>query len=466
MKNTKRRLEVFSFYNHTGIAAHLEKMALKGWLIQRITNFSWIYRRIEPKKIRFAVSYYPKASEFDPEPSEDQKAFQEFCAHTGWKLACTAAQMQIFYNEEENPTPIETEPTLELESIHASVKKSFLLPYGMLTLVGLLQGILLVTGLLGNPIAVLANPAQLFSGFCWMSVILICGVEMICYFTWYHRATKAAQHGEFLNTPDTSVFQRIMLLLVLVYGAYWLVGFIVAGNKMQRWVGIFMCIYMPALILLVNAVKSFLKRRKASRGVNRTVTMLTSFVLAFAMMGIMTGVTLWGSSHGLFAEDDEETYEHGGMIWIVNHDELPLTVEDLMDVDYDGYATERQGTQSIFLGNFKMTQYPRYTEENFAEIPCLQYRIVAVKVPAFYNTCKNRLIFEKESLTAGVPMRYEPQDAADWGANEVYRLYDPEFNLFRDTYLLCYDRTLVEIQFDWEPTPEQMQLVGERLGKF
>jgi len=110
MKNTKRRLEPLSFFNHTGISRHLEKMAAKGWMIEKIVNTGWVYRRIEPKNIHFAVSYFPKASEFDPEPSEEQKMFHDFCAHTGWQLACTSAQLQIFYNERENPTPIETDP--------------------------------------------------------------------------------------------------------------------------------------------------------------------------------------------------------------------------------------------------------------------------------------------------------------------------------------------------------------------
>ena len=101
MRNRKRRMEFFSFYNHTSITAHLEKMARKGWLLEEIRRNTWIYRRIEPKKLRFAVSYYPKASEFDPEPSEEQKTFLEFCAHTGWKLVCTSAQMQVFCNFED-----------------------------------------------------------------------------------------------------------------------------------------------------------------------------------------------------------------------------------------------------------------------------------------------------------------------------------------------------------------------------
>ena len=89
MNTKKRRLEYYSFYNHTGIERHLTEMALKGWLLESISNFYWTYCRIEPRNIHFCVTYYPRASDFDPEPSEDQQTFHDFCAHTGWKLACT-----------------------------------------------------------------------------------------------------------------------------------------------------------------------------------------------------------------------------------------------------------------------------------------------------------------------------------------------------------------------------------------
>ena len=57
MKETKRRMERLSFYDHTGIAAHLEKMAAKGWMLDKIGAYLWRYRRTEPKQLAFAVSY-------------------------------------------------------------------------------------------------------------------------------------------------------------------------------------------------------------------------------------------------------------------------------------------------------------------------------------------------------------------------------------------------------------------------
>ena len=75
MKNRKRRVELLSFYDHVGISRHLEKMAAKGWMLEKITNLGWVYRRIEPKQLHFTVSYYSKASEFDPEPTGIRKHF-------------------------------------------------------------------------------------------------------------------------------------------------------------------------------------------------------------------------------------------------------------------------------------------------------------------------------------------------------------------------------------------------------
>ena len=59
MNTKKRRLEYYSFYNHTGIERHLTEMALKGWLLESISNFYWTYRRIEPK-MSYCFSWKPE----------------------------------------------------------------------------------------------------------------------------------------------------------------------------------------------------------------------------------------------------------------------------------------------------------------------------------------------------------------------------------------------------------------------
>ena len=55
MKNRKRRVELLSFYDHVGISRHLEKMAAKGWIHEKIKNLGLVYRRIYPKQLHFKL---------------------------------------------------------------------------------------------------------------------------------------------------------------------------------------------------------------------------------------------------------------------------------------------------------------------------------------------------------------------------------------------------------------------------
>ena len=389
--------------------------------------------------------------------------FHDFCAHTGWQLVCTSAQLQIFYNERENPTPIETEPELEVEAIHASAKKSFIPSNLLLLALAGLQGAMWISNLLGDPLDLLSNSAQLFSGLMWLLLAILCGTELICYFIWYKKAKVAAERGEFLNMPSTAKLQKFVLGVAIIGGIFWAIDYIIWGDKMKRTVTVLMGIYIPSLFIIVNAAKNYLKRKKASRGVNRTITWITSFVVSFAMMGAITFGTLYASNHGFFAEKEEETYEHNGMIWIAHQDELPLVVEDLLDVEYDGYIRERRGNMSMLLGQLVMRQHPRYDAENYRNMPQLEYTMTVVRVPALYDMCKERVIYDRENKRYVSPQEYREVDASLWGAKEAYRLYDLEYGA-ENFYLLCYDNLLVEINFDWEPTEEQMVIVGEKLN--
>ena len=51
-----------------------------------------------------------------------------------------------------------------------------------------------------------------------------------------------------------------------------------------------------------------------------------------------------------------------------------------------------------------------------------------------------------------------------WGALEAYRVVDINNDLGMERYLLCYEDVLADIQFSWEPTLEQMAIVGEKIG--
>lgn len=120
MSDKKMRLELHDFLNRDGICRHLEKMAEKGWLLEKMGGLMWTYGRISPQKLKFALYYSPTADAENAEALEKQDAFYEMCRHDGWEFACADWGMQVFYNQRPDPVPLETEPALEVDRIHTT----------------------------------------------------------------------------------------------------------------------------------------------------------------------------------------------------------------------------------------------------------------------------------------------------------------------------------------------------------
>lgn len=467
MKNTKRCFVLFSFYDRTGIEAYLEERARAGWMLDRTSAFGWHFHRIEPKEIRFSVVYFAKASAFDPEPSEAQLAFQDFCEHTGWKLAASNAQMQIFCNEAADPTPIETDAALEVAAIHTSAKKSHLFSYYLLAGVGIMQAALFIWRFVSDPIGILASNANLFSGLCWMGMLVLSAVEIVGYRVWYRRAKNAAElDGSFVETKGHRNFQIVILCVMLLAFAFLLISY--GGSKMTL-----IALAAVAVILGVTAIiacaSELMKKMKLPAKHNRNITVILTLVISFGFTGILLIGVISRITAFLPEKIPAETYEYNGWTFEVYRDELPLTLEDLTETDYDGYSYEiRTLDQSVFIERVEAVQRPRYDALIHPE---LEYAVTAVKLPFLYELCKEALLADF-AHNYGRPVPEEAMweqhveiDAAPWGAKEAYQLKLGDDAQMR--FLLCYEHCIVEIdlEWDWELTAQQMATVGEKLGK-
>lgn len=441
MKDTKRRLEWFSYYDHTGLEAHLERMAERGWLLEKIGNFTWRYRRIEPKKLTFCVSYFPRASLFDPEPSQEQETFYDFCAHTGWTLAASSAQMQIFYNQRPNPVPIDTDPAMEVEAIHQSAKKSWLLSQILFLIVAALNIGQFLLRLRSDPITTLSSSLSLLACVFWPVLLLLVGADLAVYFHWRRRALKAAEQGEFLATKSHPLLQKLALAALLMGLAWGL--FYLRGGMAALVVVSIACTF--GIVFLVVRLRELLKQSKVSAEANRAVTLGACVILPIIMVVLGTALVL--SAGGRMWEDDREP---------------PLTMDDLLETDFD-YSQSYREERSPALVHFEGREAP-WRREEIADAPSLDYTAAVVKFPPIYDLCKNHLLHENDTRGTGfLPVKYyAPTDPAPWGAEEAYRfVMDGEpMNL----YLLCYGDRIVRLQLDWEPTPRQMATVAKKLG--
>ena len=226
MKDKKRALMLHSLYDHTGIARYLEEQAARGWQLEKLGQWGWVFRRAEPKRLHYAVTYCPKASVYDPGPSEDQQVLQDYCAAAGWELVTTNGQMQIFVSEAENPPPVETDPAVQVSNIHQAMRRSFLPSYLVLMVLSGFLFAMLVWQLWTDPIDLLTSTSNFFTAFFWTLLFVLCLVEVLGYLRWHRRAKLAARDGQlscsiyFMDTADESegpaytATQGSMLLLL------------------------------------------------------------------------------------------------------------------------------------------------------------------------------------------------------------------------------------------------------------
>lgn len=447
MRNVKYEMHFYSMYDYTGIRKHLEKMAAKGWMLEKTGTFAWKYRRIEPKKLHFAINYFPKASEFAPGPTEEQQTMFDYCEQAGWKLVSTVAQMQIFCNEQENPVPLETDAVTQVEIIAKAMKSSFLPAQIFLGILGLVQMGMFLVRYFEHPISVLTEGMNLFTGLCWIGVIALTGMEFINYFTWLRKARIAAEEeGRFVETRS---FPRVQIaVLVIVFGGLMFTG-LASANVAGITTTIFTVVYVTVLFAGVNLMKRFLKSRKVSTGVNRTITIVTSFVLSFAMMFLGVRFVMNTIRNVMGKQSGAETYEYRGMTWEIYHDELPLTLEDFVDVDYDEYSYQLEVNDTFLAAEYEATQRPKM---DALEYPDLEYRIVKVKVPLFYEMCKKEMLEEVEHwrnasgyVDEQYRDQYKPIDAGIWQADAAYREYigdEPQ-----NRFLICWRDKIAEISF-------------------
>ena len=464
MKDKKRVLSKYSFYDRTHIQQYLEDMASKGWMLEKITSFYWQFKAIEPQTLHFSINYFPPASEFDAEPSEQLLTIRDYCAHAGWEFVTASAQMQIYCNAQENPTPIETDALVEVETIHKAMKKNFLPSQIVLLILGVLQMILHVNMFSINPIGYFTNASNFVATFCWLVVIAMCCLVVFGYLRWYKKARHAAEvDGEFIETPShrhiilsmLGAVMMVFLLWILTLQSrdmYFVVGVLTAGFVFIFW--------------FTGVVMKWMKRKKVSAKVSRIATVAISFTCGFLLLvGAIFGMIHAINSDWLADDARQDTYEYQGHTFNVYHDELPLYIEDLMETDYTQYSTYWEGHETFLLGEYEAFQRPRM--DALAE-PSLRYDVYYIKLGALYDLCLNELIHQYDDrYEDDVPMEWRDNfravDAKAWNANIVYQKYTGDTP--DEQYILCYDNIIVYLTPGFELIDAQKPIVSEKLNK-
>jgi hypothetical protein len=457
MSKTKRCAANFAFYDRDTIERKLEKMAADGWMLKKPGSFFWTYEKAEPRKLRFAVSYFPKASEFDPAPSEAQLEKEELIESDGWKLLLRWDAMQIFYTDREDAVPIDTDPVPYVENIHRTMAKKLFLGQLFPAAMMLYSFWMQLQKLLRDPAEYLSRMSNLFGMLCFLALAAIELYEFGRYFRWEIKARRAARDGEFL---PMRVNPWVSWGLVIAAAVLLVLSFSDSEVNM-----LFMLSYF-AMMALVFAAAYFLLGLMKKKGLPGclNMTLMTMFVVLFMLVGV--SVMIWAGTSGKLSVSDGsqpvDSYEWNGHTWDIYDDELPLEIEQLADVDAR-WSKRASFSESALVAYGEYEQDTPFTEAQ--RDYRLEYEITDVKLPYLYDFVKQSLINSRQDeVTDGYVFtdHYEAIDPAPWGADEAYQLHWSGSVL--DSYLVCWEGRIVEIKFYWTPTEAQIAKAAEILA--
>ena len=456
----KRELNFYSFSDHTHIARHLEDMAARGWELEKF-NFNGLfrYRRAEPKTVHYAVTYFPKASNFDPGPSEGQQAFTDLCEAAGWEKVGQSFQMQIFRSRAEDPVPLETEPQVQVENVHKAMRSNFLIGSMFMMVVCAVQVLLGISSIRRDPLSALLGSTSI-APILYGLLFLHFGLELIAYSLWHRRAMRTAQEqGAFLPTPATRPLQFILLSLVVVLFALYATS---AGSLYLSIAGIVLVLSAAAHGVSMG-LRQLLKRLQVDASINRVATIGLNVILMMAGVGILTYGTV---EYGWFSSSaGAETYEFRGETYTAYHDALPLTLSDLTQWPDSGYST-RLSEEGSFL--FRRTQARQHLRYDAYPVPAeqpteLSYHIWSSPIPALLDMA---VAEEMAKADRYIPELYQqgyvPTSAALWNAEEAWVFLSGSL----ETYLLRYDHHVVCICFYFSPSPDQISTAAGALSGF
>ncbi len=97
------KIVLIDFYSYEigVLETYLEEMALKGWMLEKISKLYIKFSKIEPKNIKYTIDIVDGISENGDLDENLALEYKEKLLNLGWNYSCEFNKLQVFYKEDE-----------------------------------------------------------------------------------------------------------------------------------------------------------------------------------------------------------------------------------------------------------------------------------------------------------------------------------------------------------------------------
>lgn len=452
MNRTKRLFVPLSPYEQQAMESLLEKQASQGWLLTKLGSWFWTFTETEARALRFSVTYFSKATEYDSLPTEGQQDKEDLCAQSGWHLAARRHDMQVFYTADADVLPLETDPVVRVEQLHKTMVRLTIWPRLFTMALCLIWIIKYWLDFRHDSIRFLSSGFEVISLPVWFLLLVACVVEPVAGLAWYPRARRAAEEQGVFLPPHIPT--RVSLILVAL--AVFLLCLAAFGSALPpQWFLAWLLVCVIA-ILGGTLLRKHLQGKGYSAGLNKAAT--SFWVLAVYVVGVVILLAVSIGSH--LGEADHAvagSYEANGRTYEIYNDPLPLTVEELTQTDAV-YSREATVYASPLLRRSLYEQSPVVPQ--YAGAPTVWYTVYDTDFAFVQDMVVHQLLSEHqdEVYEDGTVLQdsYFVIDPVPYGVQSAYQLQWSTSGPIPQ-YLLCWPGRVVELRFAYlAPTEEQL----------
>jgi len=436
-RTTKVDRRLYKLFALNLIVSFLEKRAAQGWRLTKLDSYNaafgskglkYTFTRSEPTQLRFAAEFLASGFDLNKDLTVVTPEYVDYCQAAGWQFVGSVDKIYIFYSDDLNADPIETDQVLKLGNIHKTMFKK--LKIGMFfCFVGIVY--LLLTFWFASTF-ILSSFISFFDMTFWFFFVLVWLLDALKYLFWYKKAKWLVDQGEQIPFAKDSQISIGPLLL-----SYFYVGAFLLSAAMFHFDGsayVFQMVTIALLLLIILNVLLVVVSVKGAGHFVKVFSILSPVIIIFLL------TFAWSSSDF-------------GSSSTTHPKNLPLELSDLnlATIGQSTYSHDSNYPFLIWKGN--------YFESN---------RLADGDVGLSYTVYETKLAFLvpvilHQEFLSNIRLHQDFQEIAadDFNAAAVY--VDRTSGAMSN-YLFVFADRIVYVNPTWELTPAQMQLIGAKLG--
>ena len=422
--NTKWVIYNFQPHEYKSLELYLEKMLQDGWELVSWSGIFFKFKKVEKSYKKYAVDIMGKFSLVDGIDNDEAREYMDYCKSAGWEYICKNHNIQIYSNELEEATPIQTDD----EALFKKVSKSGFMLVVMFILA--LMNCIVQFGIYFDTTGRgFAENVRLLNYVLLSTWLIESFIGMSLYIAWFIRAKKALHRNEEVIYSGVNYTKiRILLSSMIFIVASLNLFLLLSGGETNILISI---VILSLIIFLICKIINYIRKSKIKRIIKKVLL----FAIVPVIYILIFNIVIFNMLGGTGSNEDSEV------------ENLPIVASDF-EVFKDAKNDSGELSDFLYLDSSEsfLAEHNYYSYSETEESSSFSYNLLKSEYKWIIDYTFDK--FKKESKEFGIKLKKLKIDSLD--NINIYKQGNQKYILYSDnTYMIAkkYVEEISEVEF-------------------